>query len=114
MLGAVEGALLWALEAIRPGMLGSEIYNGVMARLAASGFDAALPHHAGHGLGLFGAEPPCMLPQSHDDLRIGDFLAIEPGVYVPGVGGARMEQDVLLTASGCELLTLFPLDPVVV
>jgi len=110
---AVLSALAWALRALEPGILGHEVYRGVAASLAASGFEGPMPHHAGHGLGLFGAERPWMLPGSQDDVRIGDHLALEVGVYVPYVGGARIEQDIIVTASGYELLTMFPLDPVV-
>ncbi len=113
ILDAILRALGWVLENVRPGMRGREVYHGVVVSLEASGFAAPLPHHAGHGLGLFGAEPPWMLPESKDELRLGDFLAIEPGVYVPGIGGARVEQNIVLTATGCELLTQCPIDPVV-
>jgi Xaa-Pro aminopeptidase len=113
LLGAVQAALDRAITSIRPGLPAEGVYTIVVDTIAGAGFPRLLPHYAGHGLGLFGGEPPWLVPGNADPIRGGDFLAIEPGIYAPGLGGARLEQDVLVHEDGCELLTLFPVGPFV-
>ncbi len=60
---------------------------------AALGLGAAFPTRSGHGLGLGHPEPPYLVPDSDETLIVGDVVALEPGLYVPGVGGMRFEQN---------------------
>ena len=66
--------------------------------------DEHFPSHSGHGLGLGHPEPPYLVPESTETLQSGDVVALEPGLYVPGVGGMRFERNYLIT-DGHETLT---------
>jgi Xaa-Pro aminopeptidase len=63
------------------------------------------PHHAGHGLGLMHPEAPFLVRQATESLLAGDVVTLEPGLYVPGVGGIRIEHNYLVTAKGYERLS---------
>ena len=105
---ALEDALAAAVEAVRPGVTASAIDAAVRRVLAAHGLLAYFPHHSGHGLGLFLPEPPRLAPDDETPLVAGMALAIEPGVYLPGVGGLRLEVNVGVTGDGCEIFGHMP------
>jgi Xaa-Pro aminopeptidase len=63
------------------------------------------PSHSGHGIGLGHPEPPYFVPESGETLAAGDVVAIEPGLYVDGVGGMRIERNYLVTENGYETLS---------
>ena len=67
-----------------------------------------LVHHAGHGLGLEHPEPPILVSESTDELRVGDVVTLEPGCYREGVGGVRVENNYLITEDGYEQLNETP------
>ena len=73
--------------------------------IAAAGFGGLFGHGLGHGLGLQVHEAPSLRPNSDAVLQAGMVVTVEPGVYLPGWGGVRIEDDVLVTAEGCEVLT---------
>jgi len=79
--------------------------RGVLRR---RGFGRYFTHSLGHGLGLRVHERPRVSPASGETLRTGSVITIEPGVYIPGKGGVRIEDDVLLEGGGCRLLTASP------
>ncbi|TEU14782.1 MAG: M24 family metallopeptidase, partial [Hadesarchaea archaeon] len=66
------------------------------------------PHGMGHGVGTEIHEPPGLAPDSKDILRKGMVITVEPGIYVPRLGGARWEDMVLVTKGKCKLLTKQP------
>jgi Xaa-Pro aminopeptidase len=65
----------------------------------------AFPHHAGHGIGLSHPEAPFFVPGSTEILVEGDVVTLEPGAYVAGVGGLRIEHNYRITANGPRVLS---------
>ena len=106
---AVREAHDAAIAFVKPGVRPSEIDAAARDVLARHGLAAAFGHGTGHGLGLEVHEDPriCKLPGALPDEPVvpGMVFTIEPGAYVPGVGGVRIEDDVLVTDDGCEVLT---------
>lgn len=102
-------ACVAALEAgearLKPGTPARAVDAAVRGHFAALGLGAAFPTHSGHGLGLGHPEPPYLVPDSDETLIVGDVVALEPGLYVPGVGGMRFERNYLITDEGCDTLT---------
>ena len=109
---AVEEAQKAAIAAVRPGVRPSAIDAAARRVLQSLGLGAAFGHGTGHGLGLEIHEEPRVareIPGRPDDpVEPGMVFTIEPGAYVTGVGGVRIEDDVLVTAEGCEMLTDAP------
>ncbi|MCC6317775.1 MAG: aminopeptidase P family protein [Gemmatimonadaceae bacterium] len=105
---AVREAHAKAVGGIRAGVTGKA--GDALARevLEARGFGALFGHGLGHGLGLEVHEAPRLSRLAEGSLPDGAVVTIEPGVYVPGWGGVRLEDDVHVTATGAELLTEFP------
>ncbi len=106
---AVAEAQQAAIAAVRPGARSSAIDAAARTVLERYGLGEAFGHGTGHGLGLEVHEEPRIARQSlrtpDQVVEPGMVFTIEPGAYVPGVGGVRMEDDVLVTDSGCEVLT---------
>lgn len=87
------------------GVYSSRVYQGILNVFLNAGLGDHFPHHAGHGLGLSHPEAPFIVPGSDEVLTSGDVITLEPGLYVPGVGGLRIERNYLITDSGFECLT---------
>lgn len=103
---AVLRAAMQAAEALlRPGATAAEVYAACREPIAEADLADAFSHHAGHGLGLGHPEPPYLVPESQEVLRLGDVVTLEPGAYVPDWGGARIEHDYLITETGYERLS---------
>ena len=110
--GAVLEAHAAAVAAVEPGTPASDIDKAARDMLARYDLAAAFGHSTGHGLGIEVHEAPRIARAREADpagpavpLQEGMVFTVEPGVYVPGVGGVRIEDDVLVTRSGCEVLT---------
>lgn len=101
----VRSAQRRALEHLRPGMTGRE--GDALARevIAARGFGEAFGHSLGHGLGLEVHEAPRLAPTADAALPLHAVVTVEPGVYLPGWGGVRLEDDVHLGPEGAVLLS---------
>ena len=111
LFDAVEEAHAAAVAAVRPGAAAADIDGAARSVLARHGLGDAFGHGTGHGLGLEVHEEPRISPLASPDERVaaGMVFTIEPGAYVPGVGGVRIEDDVLVVPDGCELLTEVPI-----
>jgi Xaa-Pro aminopeptidase len=112
LFAAVAEAQRAAITAVKPGVRPSEVDGAARAVLDRHGLGEAFGHGTGHGLGLEVHEDPRVgraQPNLPDDpLEPGMVITIEPGAYVPDLGGVRIEDDVLVTEDGCEVLTDVP------
>jgi Xaa-Pro aminopeptidase len=102
---AVLEAQAAAIEAVRPGVTTAHVDRQARNVLKGYGLDAAFVHSTGHGLGLEIHEPPRIGKRDKARLEAGMAITIEPGVYLEGFGGIRIEDTVVVTANGCEILT---------
>ena len=109
LYAAVREAQQAAIDMVRPGVVASAVDAAARTVLERHGLGAAFGHGTGHGLGLEVHEEPRVarpVPRLPDPtLEPGMVFTIEPGAYVPGIGGVRIEDDVLVTDRGCEVLT---------
>jgi Xaa-Pro aminopeptidase len=94
-----EGAMAAGEADFKAGAAARGVYNAASAVMEEAGF-TPLAHHAGHGLGLGHPESPILVPESDDTLLAGDVVTLEPGMYVEGVGGVRIEHNYLITETG--------------
>jgi len=101
-------AQLAGLAGVRPGAHGREVDAASRVAIDAAGYGDAYGHGLGHGVGLEVHEAPTLRPESQDELEPGNVVTVEPGIYLPGLGGVRIEDLVLVTEHGAERLTQFP------
>jgi Xaa-Pro aminopeptidase len=117
----VRQALEQALAAVRPGVTGRELFAATCDFFEAAGYPTqrtskpedesdGFQYSLGHGVGLEVHEAPSLGLAGHDALVAGDVIAIEPGLWDRRIGGIVVEELVLVTDGGCELLTRFPRD----
>jgi Xaa-Pro aminopeptidase len=102
---AVLEAQLAAIDAVKPGVTTNSVDRAARATLARHGLGREFVHSTGHGLGLEIHEPPRIGRKDKTKLEAGMAITIEPGVYIEGWGGIRIEDTVLVTPRGCEILT---------
>jgi Xaa-Pro aminopeptidase len=108
LYGAVLEAQLAAIAAVRPGVTAMQVDRAARRVLKAEKLEKAFVHSTGHGLGLEIHEPPRLGKNEKLRLTPGMAITIEPGVYLEGFGGIRIEDTVVVTPSGCEILTPTP------
>jgi Xaa-Pro aminopeptidase len=99
-----------ALEAVRPGVAAQTVDAAARAVIADAGLGDYFTHSIGHGLGMQVHEAPLMKPGSEILLEAGMVVTIEPGIYLPGEFGIRIEDDVLVTPDGAVVLSSLPRD----
>jgi Xaa-Pro aminopeptidase len=101
----VRRAQLAALESVKPGAVADAIDRTARRIIAAAGYGAAFGHATGHGVGLRIHENPRLRKRENSIMEPGMVVTVEPGIYLPGAGGVRIEDMVLVTASGHRVLT---------
>lgn len=102
---AVLEAQLAAIAFVRPGVTASQVDGAARNVLKRRGLDRQFVHSTGHGLGLEIHEGPRIGKKDQTRLQAGMVITIEPGAYIDGLGGVRIEDTVLVTGTGCEVLT---------
>lgn len=98
-------------ELLKAGTPCLEVYNAVREVFARVDLAERFPHHAGHGLGLGHPEAPFFVRDATETLVPGNVVTLEPGLYVDGVGGVRLEHNYLITSEGYERLSEHALSP---
>jgi Xaa-Pro aminopeptidase len=105
----VEAAQQAALATLRPGVPGKEVHAAAEAVINASPWKGRFTHGLGHSLGLSVHDGSAGLaPNVTEPLEVGMVVTVEPGIYLPGKGGVRIEDDVVITKTGYEFLTTTP------
>ncbi|HET7404908.1 MAG TPA: Xaa-Pro peptidase family protein [Candidatus Bathyarchaeia archaeon] len=99
-----------ALETFKPGVAGSKVDEAANESIRQSGLSEAARHHTGHGIGLEGHEPPWLDPGDRTIMKTGMVFSCEPGLYVPGYGGFRHSDTVVITAKRMDMITHYPRD----
>ncbi len=107
---AVQDAQSAAIAAVKAGVRCGDVDAAARQILTGHGLDRYFIHSTGHGLGLEVHEDPRVARGQKQILVPGNVITIEPGVYIPGVGGIRIEDDVAVRADRTEVLTRFPRD----
>jgi Xaa-Pro aminopeptidase len=102
---AVLEAQLAGIAAVRAGVRAKEVDRAARQVLEKHGLEKAFVHSTGHGVGLEIHEPPRLGRSEKTRLEAGMVITIEPGAYLEDLGGVRIEDMVLVTAGGCEVLT---------
>lgn len=101
-------ALSNALAAIKPGITGQEADAFTRDYIIEKGYGEQYGHGSGHGIGLDIHEEPFMSPKCDIFLKPGMIVTVEPGIYIPSLGGVRIEDDILITEYGNNIITKSP------
>lgn len=105
ILKIVKEAQRLAISSIRDGVMAREVDNMARGFIAENGYGKYFVHNLGHGIGLDVHEPPTLGPLSEDRLLAGNVVTVEPGIYIPSFGGARIEDTILVGREGAIKLT---------
>ena len=105
---AVHESQAAGIAAVRPGVPSGDVDEACREVLRGYGYEKQFLHSTGHGVGLEIHEPPWIRRGNDDPLQVGDAVTVEPGVYLPGIGGVRIEDMVIVTPEGRDLITAAP------
>lgn len=105
LFGDCQAAMAAAEKKLKAGAACRDVHAAASGAYPEGGAAVGFTHHAGHGIGLAHPEPPILVPESDDILLRGDVVTLEPGAYVNGVGGMRIEHNYLITEDGYERLS---------
>ena len=108
MYNSVREAQQAGVDAVRDGASGAQVDGAVRAVFAREGLEHEYVHGTGHGIGLYIHEEPILSPRCEAVLQTNEVVTVEPGLYRGGVGGVRIEDQVVVTGTGCRILTLSP------
>ncbi len=106
--GTVKAAQDLAVKMVKAGVKAVDVDATARAIIGQAGFSDCFVHNLGHGVGLDIHEAPTLSPDSKDTLEAGNVVTVEPGIYIAGFGGIRIEDTVLVTDFGAEKLTKAP------
>jgi Xaa-Pro aminopeptidase len=110
VFAVVEQAVQAALAAAKPGARASDVDKAARDVITAAGYGDRFLHRTGHGLGVDIHEPPYIAANSDRVLEVGNVFSIEPGIYLDGAFGVRLEEIVILRDSGAEVFSQMPRD----
>ncbi|MGH2374203.1 MAG: M24 family metallopeptidase [bacterium] len=105
---AVERAVRAGMDAVRPGAPLADVDRAARGVIEAAGYGKHFTHRTGHGIGITGHEPPSVTHTNAMPMREGMVFSVEPGIYLEGEFGVRLEDIVVVTASGAERLSRLP------
>jgi Xaa-Pro dipeptidase len=105
----VHAAERAGIEAVRPGAPARSVDEAARSVIVDGGYGPNFIHRTGHGLGLETHEAPYLTATSEDPLEAGNVVTVEPGIYIEGWGGVRIEDDVVVREDGAEVLTTAPI-----
>lgn len=108
--GIVLEAQLAGIKAVRAGVMASQVDRAARSVIEGRGYGERFGHSTGHGLGLSIHENPRLSSRDNTVLKSGMVVTVEPGIYIPGWGGVRIEDTVLVEENGCRVLTKSPKD----
>jgi Xaa-Pro aminopeptidase len=104
MHGTAAQALALGISLVRPGLVARDLDRTLRQFMADAGYPV-YRHHSGHGVGLTAHVEPRIVPYNEQALEAGMVIMLEPGIYFPGETGVRLEDAILVTATGAEVLT---------